>query len=701
MRIGFAYFVLVLACPSLTQAAGSLDGKWTGTITEDEKSQRLCGFDTRPFEVHVDGDKFVAVGTDLSDRERKFEGDIGADGKTDAWAVWSIKGASSGQPDRTQAQFSGAFSANSFSGHLSAGRGFSLCSATIALTREGTVRSASNPYAGEWVGHVRAPKQDPSCKYDRLPVRAEVHGNRFVAYSTDVSEEERKVETDIDEDGKIDIWLPWAVYSPQGGFESHVGDGQFKGAFSGDQFKGSLYVTGKWRAACAAKIVMARVGSPVATGGTDAERQRLAAEVARLKAEAERSKLEQEVARLKAEATRPTAPAPAAGVANETETALWNQVRDARTVEEMQPYLEAYPAGEYAPLALARIRQLAAAEAQRAELTLWNQVKSGKDAAGFKSYVAAYPDGLFVDVAKARIRSLETVTTETAAVSEETVWRSIDGSRKASDYKGYLKKYPDGRFRKQAEAGIQTAEKFAAIDGIDFGSYHALVIGNNAYQTLPPLKTAVGDAQAVARALKATYGFKVKLLTDAGRNDIIDALDTYVETLTERDNLLIYYAGHGWLSEDAGRGYWLPVDAKKNRRSHWISNATVTDTLKSVQAKHVMVVADSCYSGTLTRGAGVALRTADYWKRMVTKRTRVVLSSGGLEPVADSSGGGHSPFAQAFIDTLAANDAIIDGTQLFTKMRRPVMVAADQTPEYSDARNAGHEGGDFLFVRQR
>ena len=53
------------------------------------------------------------------------------------------------------------------------------------------------------------------------------------------------------------------------------------------------------------------------------------------------------------------------------------------------------------------------------------------------------------------------------------------------------------------------------------------------------------------------------------------------------------------------------MDAKKNRRSHWISNATVTDTLKTVQAKHVMVVADSCYSGTLTRGAGVGLRTAD------------------------------------------------------------------------------------------
>ena len=28
-------------------------------------------------------------------------------------------------------------------------------------------------------------------------------------------------------------------------------------------------------------------------------------------------------------------------------------------------------------------------------------------------------------------------------------------------------------------------------------------------------------------------------------------------------------------------------------------------------------------------------------------------------------------------------------------------VAADQTPQYSDVRRAGHDGGDFLFVRRR
>jgi hypothetical protein len=70
-----------------------------------------------------------------------------------------------------------------------------------------------------------------------------------------------------------------------------------------------------------------------------------------------------------------------------------------------------------------------------------------------------------------------------------------------------------------------------------------------------------------------------------------------------------------------------------------------------------------------------------------------------MEPVIDSGGRGvHSVFASAFLDTLEENEGIIDGAQVFNKLRRPVMLNSDQTPEYSDIRKAGHEGGEFLFV---
>ena len=214
---------------------------------------------------------------------------------------------------------------------------------------------------------------------------------------------------------------------------------------------------------------------------------------------------------------------------------------------------------------------------------------------------------------------------------------------------------------------------------------------------------ATKDAKAVAKVLENDYGFKVTLLIDPIRNDIVDAFDELQETLNDKDNLLIYYAGHGWLNEEVDRGYWLPVDAKPKRRSRWISNATITDTLKGLSAKHVMVVADSCYSGTLVRAANVGTRkrTGDYWKEMATKWARVAITSGGLEPVADKGGGENSPFAKAFIDTLKDNRSVMVGTTMFSKLRRPVMVAADQTPQYADVRGAGHDGGDFLFVRKK
>ena len=228
-----------------------------------------------------------------------------------------------------------------------------------------------------------------------------------------------------------------------------------------------------------------------------------------------------------------------------------------------------------------------------------------------------------------------------------------------------------------------------------------MVIGNDNYANgLPRLKTAAGDAQAVARTLKSVYGFKVTVLVNATRDQIIGALSKYRQTLTWDDNLLIYYVGHGSYDQAADQGYWLPVDAAPDDPSHWVSNTDITNMLKAIQARHVMVVADSCYSGALTRDANVGVKDADYIQRIVQKKARTVMTSGGLEPVADA-GGGHSVFASAFIAALQRNNGVMDAQAFFAKVREPVVLAAPQTPEYSNLRFAWHDGGDFVFVRKQ
>ena len=228
----------------------------------------------------------------------------------------------------------------------------------------------------------------------------------------------------------------------------------------------------------------------------------------------------------------------------------------------------------------------------------------------------------------------------------------------------------------------------------------AVIIGNNQYNSFPSLKTAVNDARTVADLLKSRYNYETQLIINGSRLEILQTFDSLRSTLSSSSNLLIYYAGHGYYDEKADRGYWLPVDAQPDTTANWVSNADIVDKLKTIDAMHIMVVADSCFSGTLTRGIKITMREPDYYEKITSMRSRTVLTSGGLEPVVDSGGAGHSVFAQAFINALEQNTDTMDGTELFSQLRRPVMLNSDQTPQYSDIRKAGHEGGDFLFIRQ-
>ena len=257
----------------------------------------------------------------------------------------------------------------------------------------------------------------------------------------------------------------------------------------------------------------------------------------------------------------------------------------------------------------------------------------------------------------------------------------------------------------RSEQPVQVTRLTAAEAlGIDFGRYHALVIGNDDYQDLPNLQTAVADARAVANALRQDYGFEVNLLENATGYEIKSSISRLRRTLTEKDNLLVYYAGHGVVDKEVEAGFWLPVDAERDSDANWIANSYLSRNLRALNAKHVMVVADSCYSGTLVRAAPVQLRSARertaWLERMAAKRSRTALVSGGLEPVMDSGGGSHSVFAKAFLAALADNDGVLDGQSLFEKVERPVILSSDQTPDYADIRRAGHEGGEFLFVRR-
>jgi hypothetical protein len=127
-------------------------------------------------------------------------------------------------------------------------------------------------------------------------------------------------------------------------------------------------------------------------------------------------------------------------------------------------------------------------------------------------------------------------------------------------------------------------------------------------------------------------------------------------------------------------------------------------------AKHVMVISDSCYSGTLSRQTfGTKTRKltrkekVQRFNSLISRRSRTVLSSGGLEPVFDSAGGDHSVFAAPLLEILENNTEVVDGEDLYNKLFPKVKkivhaINADQSPEYAPIKSAGHDSGGFLFI---
>ncbi|HOG16418.1 MAG TPA: caspase family protein [Syntrophales bacterium] len=242
------------------------------------------------------------------------------------------------------------------------------------------------------------------------------------------------------------------------------------------------------------------------------------------------------------------------------------------------------------------------------------------------------------------------------------------------------------------------------------GRSFALLVGINAYRNdVPALRTAAGDAKAVAQVLQGEYGFSAKLILDreATRDAILEQLEHFKRILNPEDRFLLYYAGHGWHDRETETSYWLPADSRKDSKVKWIMSKAVTDELKLIRARQVLVVADSCYSGTLERAfdPDVAARGGreSYLRRMQEKPSRVLIASGGNEPVSDSGGSGHSIFAAVLLRALRSpgRDAFTAQELFAEHIREAVAGRSEQTPEYKTIRASNHDGGDFVFIRKR
>ncbi len=252
-----------------------------------------------------------------------------------------------------------------------------------------------------------------------------------------------------------------------------------------------------------------------------------------------------------------------------------------------------------------------------------------------------------------------------------------------------------------------------ASDKFEFGRYYALVVGLEQYHYWDRLESPHQDAKRLAEILNERYGFDTTLLLDASAREILSAINDLQERVSEKDNVLIYFAGHGQLlrpeDSERRRGYWLPINAELARTTFWVPNSAINDHLALLEARSVLVVADSCYGGAMSTDpasmmlGGSGPVTEGLIELGLSRQARFVLSSGGLHPVLDAGSGDHSIFARAMIDVLESNSDIMREQDLFRKVSDSASamiqpLGLEQSPELRPIRQAGHAAGSFFFV---
>lgn len=230
----------------------------------------------------------------------------------------------------------------------------------------------------------------------------------------------------------------------------------------------------------------------------------------------------------------------------------------------------------------------------------------------------------------------------------------------------------------------------------------ALLIGNDGYSgNIPALSTPISDVEAIAAKLKDKHGFEVVVLRNAGKADIIREMNRLATSTEVADSVMVMYAGHGYQEEGAqGMGYWIPVDATATSASGWVSNQDISKLLFAIPARQVMLVSDSCFSGSLTREQRVKAVKGLKREDVLKQRSVLVLSSGGEEPVTDEGHDGHSIFAWNLLKVLESSESGLTGFELYRQVHEGVVKEFPQQPQYGASIFAGHKGeGDYFLDR--
>ncbi len=255
---------------------------------------------------------------------------------------------------------------------------------------------------------------------------------------------------------------------------------------------------------------------------------------------------------------------------------------------------------------------------------------------------------------------------------------------------------------KDSEDPMQLAS-LASLGITKVPKYHALIIGVSEYANtgagLPNLEMPTKDAERIYSILTEKYVFNpedVTLLKNPNREDIMNQFDQLAERVGEKDNLLVFYAGHGYYDKSKDFGYWLPADAKTTSRSSWIANSTIKDYMSAIKSKHTLLITDACFGGSIFKTRSVDASIVKRFNEIYKDRSRKAMTSGNLTEVPDKS-----IFLQFLLKILDENSEVfLPSATLYSRIYEPILNNAATTPQFGVIQGAGDEGGDFIFIKK-
>lgn len=132
----------------------------------------------------------------------------------------------------------------------------------------------------------------------------------------------------------------------------------------------------------------------------------------------------------------------------------------------------------------------------------------------------------------------------------------------------------------------------------------ALIIGNDAYVKINPLRNAGNDARKMEQALRSA-GFETTLRIDAKRRTLYQVIDAFAAQIAGSPDTvgLFYYAGHGLQAN--GNNYLIPVDGDIETEADFEAEAVdagkVLRAMADAHNRLNIVILDACRNNPLPR----------------------------------------------------------------------------------------------------